>query len=281
MIGRNEATGLGLFYGLNEFANHKPTMDRIGLSTGLAGKKVVIQGFGNVGSWAAKFIHEASAKVVGVVEYNTALYDEKGIDINKLIEYKEKNGSLLGYPVAKTLDAKDAHNGIFWPSDILVPAALEMSINKSNVHLINTKIIAEGANGPITFWADEYLSKKGVIVLPDALMNAGGVYTSYLEWLNNLSHAKFGMMTKQWEESTKTKLIDALHPNLSVEKKKELARGAGELDLVYSALNEAMKNSVHETILTAEKKNIDFRTAAFVNAINKIVRVYESSGISI
>ncbi len=282
IVGRNEATGLGLFYVLREFVNHTSTMDKIGLTTGIKDKKCIVQGFGNVGSWSAHFLHKDGAKVVGIVEYNCALFNENGLDIDALTKYKNEKNTIIGFPGASLeLDKDHALEGMFWECDILVPAAIEQSIHKDNVKNIKAKIICEGANGPTTPYAHDYLQEKGSIILPDALVNAGGVTVSYFEWLKNLSHVGFSRMTKQWEEATKLKIIEKFNPNLSLAEKKELSKGATELDLIYSGLEDTMKQAVYETIETANQYNVDFRTASYINALNKIIKIYESSGISV
>ncbi len=145
IMGRTEATGLGVYYGLREFCDHAPTMKKLGYKTGLADKRVVVQGFGNVGSWSAKFVSEAGCKVVGVIEYNSAVYNPAGLDVNALIEYKEKHRTLKGFPGAKSeLSPSQLSDGLHWECEILIPAAAEKALNRDTVKGVKAKIIAEG-----------------------------------------------------------------------------------------------------------------------------------------
>mmetsp|Transcript_14420 Transcript_14420/g.28478 ORF Transcript_14420/g.28478 Transcript_14420/m.28478 type:complete len:421 (+) Transcript_14420:244-1506(+) len=182
--GRTEATGLGVYMATKEFLESDFFCTKHSFSPGVPGKSVIVQGFGNVGFWAAKFFSEAGAQVVGVVEFNSAVYKSSGLDIDKLQEYRKETGTLEGFPGAeKSCGAAEAPSFMEFECDILVPAALEKSINRSNAPNIKAKIIAEGANGPTTPAAEEMLIAKGSVVLPDMLMNAGGVIVSYFERL--------------------------------------------------------------------------------------------------
>ena len=200
--GRTEATGLGLYYATREFLEDERFTSKHKLAKGLKGKTVVVQGFGNVGYYAAKFLSEmGGAKVVGVVEYNSAVFNPAGLDIEALKVHQTAKKTLAGFAGAtRELDAANALSGIETECDILVPAALEKQITKHNADKIKAKIISEGANGPVTPWAEQILAKKGTVILPDILCNAGGVTCSYYEWLKNLSHVRFGRLTRRWEE---------------------------------------------------------------------------------
>ena len=283
--GRNEATGLGLCFGVREFCRHGPTMKKLGLLPGIEGKRIVIQGFGNVGSWSAKFLEKSGAKIVGVIEYNSAVYNPLGLNIEELIHYKDYNKTLLGYQgAALELVQSDAWQGLHWECDILVPAAAEKTINRDTVYGVKAKIIAEGGNGPTTPYAHDYLTSQGCVVLPDALLNAGGVIVSYFEWLRNLSHVRFGRMTKQWERKSKSDLVDILSRRslpLNEQEKTDIVRGPSELDIVYSGLEDYMVEAVAETIATSARYNVDFRTASYINAMTKIIKMYDSAGISV
>lgn len=282
IAGRNEATGLGLFYALKEYTHNLNAMNTINMGPGLEDKTVVIQGFGNVGMWSAKYLCNGGARVIGIIEKDCALHNIDGIDIDKLILYKSQKGTITGFPGATfSYNASDAKEGLFWECDILIPAATEQAINRSNVNRIRARLIAEGANGPVTPYAHDYLAERGVPVLPDALMNAGGVTVSYFEWLKGLSHVPFGRLTKQWEEKTKYKIIDTSVPLLSKVVKNEIARGADEIDLVRSGLEETMVRSMNETIQISEKYKVDMRTSTYIIALNRIIDIYKTSGISI
>jgi glutamate dehydrogenase (NAD(P)+) len=280
--GRTEATGLGIFYGIREVVNVKEDMDKIGLTTGIAGKKVIVQGLGNVGYNAARFFHEAGAVIVGIAEYEGGVFNADGIDLYKLVEHRKATGSILGF--AGVTDFKNSAEVMEQECDILIPAALENVINASNADRIKAKIIGEGANGPLTPEADEVLNAKGVIVVPDMYLNAGGVTVSYFEWLKNLSHVRFGRMDKRFSENQNSLIIKTVE-NLTGKaiteiERKQLMHGPDEVDLVYSGLEDTMIGSYHEIRETMISGNIpDMRTAAFVVAINKVGVSYEELGI--
>lgn len=280
--GRTEATGLGVFYGIRELCNVKEDMDRLGLTTGIAGKRVIVQGLGNVGYHAAKFFYEAGAIIVGLAEYEGGIYDAKGLDLAKVVEHRKAIGSILGYPGAT--EFKNSFDTLEQECDILIPAALENVINASNAARIQAKIIGEGANGPLTPEADEILNAKGAIIVPDMYLNAGGVTVSYFEWLKNLSHVRFGRMDKRFSENQNSRIIKTVEEltgkAVTDIERRQLLHGPDEVDLVYSGLEDTMIGSYHE-IREAAMKNpgTDMRTAAFIVAINKVGVAYEELGI--
>ncbi|HLU17415.1 MAG TPA: Glu/Leu/Phe/Val dehydrogenase [Edaphocola sp.] len=281
--GRTEATGLGVFYGIRELVNVKEEMDRVGLSTGMDGKRVIVQGLGNVGYFAAKFFQEAGAILVGIAEYEGGIYNEKGLDLDEVVNHRTTTGSILNFPGA--LNFANSVDTITQACDILIPAALEAVIHAGNAPLIQAKIIAEAANGPLTPEADEILTKKGVIVVPDMYLNAGGVTVSYFEWLKNLSHVRYGRMEKRFSENMNAEIVRNVEAltgkRIGETERKMLLRGPDEVDLVYSGLEDTMIGSFHE-IREAMKMNQgveDMRTAAFICAINKIGVAYEELGI--
>ena len=281
--GRTEATGLGVFYGIRELCNIAKDMQKIGMATGLEGKKVIVQGLGNVGYHAAKFFFDAGATIVGLAEHEGGIYDEKGLDIYKVVEHRKTTGHLHNYPGAKNIDSSAATLEL--PCDILIPAALENVINGSNAGRIQAKIIGEAANGPLTPEADEILNKKGVIVVPDMYLNAGGVTVSYFEWLKNLSHVRFGRMDKRFSENqndTILKSVESLTGKRVTDiERKQILHGPDEVDLVYSGLEDTMIGSYHEIREAWMSLNgkADMRTAAFTVAINKVGISYEELGI--
>ncbi|HRW76474.1 MAG: Glu/Leu/Phe/Val dehydrogenase [Lewinellaceae bacterium] len=282
--GREEATGRGVFYGLREACSYKDDMAKLGLSTGLAGKTMVIQGLGNVGAYTGTICQEeGDVKVIAVAEYEGSIYSEKGINIADLVKYRQETGSILGFPGTKTL--KDRTSALELECDILVPAALENQINLGNADKIKAKIIAEAANGPVTADAEEILLKKGILVIPDMYLNAGGVTVSYFEWLKNLSHMRFGRMEKRFNQQTYDNIVEMVL-NLTGKKmgdreKAMVARGADEIDLVRSGLEETMIVAYQQIreIYKRKKKVEDLRTAAFVSALNKVANDYVSRGI--
>lgn len=284
ILGRTEATGLGVFYAIQEFCRNEKLMWKLGFETGLLDKTSVVQGFGNVGSWAAKFLNDHGSKVTGVIEYNSAVFNPAGLDIDALIEYKKKHKTLAGFPGAVIdLPQDQASEGLHWECDILIPAAAEKALHKDNAAGVKAKIIAEGGNGPITPRAHDILQGKGAVIFPDALVNAGGVTVSYFEWLRNLSHVRFGRLTKNWEANSKMKLLEVVTKRREVTDAElaEIVRGPGERDIVYSGLCDTMEEAVRETIATADECGCDFRTASYVNALRKITICYKSAGITV
>jgi len=281
--GRTEATGLGIYYGIREVVSFEEDMKKLGLTTGIAGKRVIVQGLGNVGYHAAKFFYDNGAIIVGLAEYEGGIYSEKGLDLYKVVDHRKSTGSILGFPGAT--DVKNSYETMEMDCDILIPAALENVINASNADRIKAKIIGEGANGPLTPEADEILGKKGVMIIPDMYLNAGGVTVSYFEWLKNLSHVRFGRMDKRFSENQNSTILTAVE-NMTGKKatdveRKQIQHGPEEADLVYSGLEDTMIGSYHEIRdewVRLEQK-VDMRTAAFVVAINKVGVSYEELGI--
>ncbi len=281
--GRKEATGRGVFFGIRELCNIAEDMKELGMTTGIEGKRVVVQGLGNVGYHSALFFWEAGATLVGLSEIDCALYNPKGLDLSDIMKYKAANGSLLTYPNAKV--SKNPAACLEYDCDILVPAALENVITGENAPRIKAKIIAEGANGPVTPDAEEILLKKGCYIIPDMYLNAGGVTVSYFEWLKNLSHVRFGRMDKRFTENTNLKFVSTIEritgEKITMDERSELTHGADEVDLVNSGLEETMISAFHDIrgVLKGNKKIKDHRTAAFVVSINKVAGSYMSLGI--
>lgn len=281
--GRKEATGLGVFFGIREVCNMKEVMDKLNLSTGIAGKKVVVQGLGNVGYHSAKFFREGGATVVSIAEYEGAIYKEDGINEEELFQHRRKTGSILNFPGATNL-AKNT-DALELECDILIPAALENVINGENAPRVKAKIIGEAANGPLTPEADEIFIQKGTLVVPDMYLNAGGVTVSYFEWLKNLSHVRYGRMEKRFTENMNTHIINQMEElsgkKVSEKEKNFIMHGADEVDLVHSGLEETMISATREImdIWHANPEIPDMRTAAYVNAINKVATSYAELGI--
>ena len=282
--GRTEATGLGTYYGLKEALSHEEDMKEIGLEAGMEGKTFVVQGLGNVGYYAAKFCTEdGGAKLIGVAEYEGSIHKEDGIDLEKLMAFRKETGSIMGFEGATDLPAREA--ALELECDILIPAALENQITVENADRIKAKIIGESANGPVTANAEAILEEKGVMIIPDVYINAGGVTVSYFEWLKNLSHVRFGRMGKRFEQGAYDRILNIIEREtgrtLTKEERQTVARGADETDLVYSGLEETMivaYNQIREIKLRNDKVD-SFRTAAFVNAIDKIALCYLELGI--
>ncbi len=281
--GRTEATGKGVYYGIREACALAEDMKALGLEPGIDGKRVIVQGLGNVGYHAAKYLQEAGAVLVALAEYEGAISDPKGLDLEQVMAHRQETGSILGFKGAE--DIADSKRALELDCDILVPAALENQINSDNAARLKAKIVAEAANGPTSADADEILSRSGVMVIPDTFLNAGGVTVSYFEWAKNLSHLRFGRMEKRHEEQARRRVLEALGEKtskpFSEEQLKELSHGAGEEDLVHSGLEETMcvaYEQMRSTRAEHEDKT-DLRTAAFINAIDKIAVCYADLGI--
>lgn len=281
--GRTEATGLGTFYGLREACSVEEDMKRLGLSTGIEGKRVVVQGLGNVGYHAAKFCLEGGAILVGIAEYEGAIENQNGIELEDLMRHRKETGSILDFPGSTNLARRE--DALEMDCDILIPAALENQITRENAPRIKAKIIGEAANGPITAAAEEILHKMGVMVIPDIYINAGGVTVSYFEWLKNLSHVRFGRMEKRFEQAAFDRIMKIVEQetgrHLSDEERKMIVRGADEADLVYSGLEETMITS-YQQIHEVWKQKVNggtLRTAAFMTALDKIALCYFELGI--
>lgn len=281
--GRREATGLGVFYGIREVCNMPDVMQRLGLATGIEGKRIIVQGLGNVGYHAAKFFQEAGAKIVALAEYEGAIWNDNGLNIQQVFEHRKTTGSILNFPGASNF-AKNT-DALEYDCDILIPAALEHVINGENALRIKARIIGEAANGPLTPEADEVFIQKGTLVVPDMYLNAGGVTVSYFEWLKNLSHVRYGRMEKRFTENMNAHIlgqIEELTGKQVVERERQfILHGADEVDLVNSGLEETMIQATRE-IMMEWKQNPqlpDMRTAAFVVAINKVATTYVELGI--
>src|SRR5688572_27824050 len=281
--GRLEATGRGVFFGLREVCSHVDDMMQLGLEKGLEGKRIVIQGLGNVGYNAALFCHQGGAIIIALAEYEGAIYNPKGFEIEAVMKHRKETGSLLNFPGATNLNARE--DALELDCDILIPAALENQITEENAGRVKAKIVAEAANGPTTAQAALILQRRGVMVVPDIYLNAGGVTVSYFEWLKNLSHVRFGRMGKRFEQTSFENLLRVIEENtgrrLSDAERRTVARGADEIDLVNSGLEESMAVA-YSQIREIWKSNPgipSLRTAAFVGAINKIATCYAELGI--
>ncbi len=279
--GRNEATGRGIFFGIREACTHTDDMKKLGLEPGIEGKSVVVQGLGNVGYHAAKFLQEGGAVITGIAEIEGAIHDRSGFDVDEVVAYRKEHGSLIGYRGAENI--APSSRALELECDILVPAALEGQITDKNVDRINASMIAEAANGPVTAEAAEVLISRGVMILPDLYLNAGGVTVSYFEWLRNLSHVRFGRMSKRFEQTSQQRLIDAVEiatgENFPDNVRNSIIQGADEIDLVNSGLEETMIGAYNEIRDIRNRHKTDLRTAALINAIDKVAVSYLEMGI--
>lgn len=283
--GRTEATGRGVFYGLREVFNDEVLLrDKLKTSKGIAGKTMVIQGMGNVGSYTGTISQEeGDVIIVGLSEMEGTIYSEKGINMQAALDYRKEHGTIIGMPGTTTLEIRE--DWISIECDILVPAALESVITKDNAHRVRAKVVGEAANGPITSEAADILIKNGIIIIPDMYLNAGGVTVSYFEWLKNLSHMRFGRMDKRFNHNTYMNIVSAVESltgkTIGQKEKDFLTRGAEEIDLVRSGLEETMVSSFQQImeVYHAKPKIESLREAAFVTALNKVAGDYMMLGV--
>jgi glutamate dehydrogenase (NAD(P)+) len=281
--GRTEATGLGVYYGIREVCNMPDVMNKLGLELGIAGKTVVVQGLGNVGYHSAKFFREGGAKVVAIAEWEGAIFNADGLHEEEVFQHRKKNGTILNFPGATNLATNT--EALELECDILIPAALENVINGQNAQRVKARIIGEAANGPLTPEADDVLATKGVLVVPDMYLNAGGVTVSYFEWLKNLSHVRYGRMEKRFTENMNKHILGQIEmltgKEVDTKERTFIEHGADEVDLVHSGLEETMITATREImdIWKANPDIPDMRTAAYVCAINKVGTSYAELGI--
>merc|ERR1712071_1126 len=280
--GRTSATGRGIYHGTDIFMNDEFFMDKVGLSTGLAGKTVVVQGFGNVGFHAARYFKRAGAKVVGVIEYNCSLWNEDGIEPEDLDNYrlsKSHSQGIRGFSGATEVPEDQV---MFADVDILLSCAKEQVIHKGNAHLIKAKVISEGANGPITPAAHDVLLKNNQLIIPDMFVNAGGVTVSYFEWLKNIQQVSFGKLDFKYTEDTNMAMFSSITDSLTAggvnvtvgpnEVMHKRMKGASEKDIVQSGLQYTMERSAKQIISRVHQYNLglDVRKAAFALACEKV-----------
>ena len=285
--GRPESTGLGVYYCIRNVFNYNEYADvreRFNIQSGLKDIKVIVQGFGAVGYNVSRYLVEDGAKIVGVQEFDGCVYNENGLDIEDFKKYMNENRTTKGYK-----DRVEDKEILTKECDLLIPAALEKAINKSNAGNIKAKVIVEGGNGVTTFAADEILQANRILVVPDILANAGGVTCSYFEWLKNIEYKQPGRLSKRWEEKAKRLLLDAvekqLHDvgvkvNLQEIEESEL-RGGNDYDLVLAGLDSIMSLALDQTIQTARNQKISLRMAAFVNSMERIYKCYENAGLTV
>ncbi|MFS4582550.1 Glu/Leu/Phe/Val family dehydrogenase [Phaeobacter sp. C3_T13_0] len=289
IAGRVEATGRGVQYALREFFRNPEDVAAAKMEGTLDGKRVIVQGLGNVGYHAAKFLmSEDGAKITAVIERDGGLINEKGLDIEAVFQWIANNGGVTGYP-----DARYVENGALLleeDCDILIPAALEGVINLTNADKIKTRLIIEAANGPVTAGADEILREKGIVIIPDMYANAGGVTVSYFEWVKNLSHIRFGRMQRRQEEARHQLVVDELEAlsaslgntwSLNPKFTERYLRGAGELELVRSGLDDTMRTAYQSMREVWHGRNdvTDLRTAAYLVSIGKVASSYRAKGL--
>jgi len=282
--GRKEATGRGCFYALREACSNADDMKALGLGAGIAGKRIVVQGLGNVGYNAARICREeGNAVIIAIAEREGAITNPNGLNESDVFQHRKESGSILNFPgatnIENTLDALELD------CDVLIPAALENQITADNADRIRARIIVEGANGPTTPEAEDILVRKGVLIIPDIYANAGGVTVSYFEWLKNLSHVRVGRLGKRAEEANERRILQAVElltgQRFTEEIMLKVAKGSDEQDFVNSGLEDTMVVSYQRLreIWKGDSRIPDLRTAAFLDAIEKVARAYAELGI--
>ncbi|MEO0567208.1 MAG: Glu/Leu/Phe/Val dehydrogenase [Pseudomonadota bacterium] len=287
--GRTEATGRGVQYALQEFFRHPEDLKAAGLSGTLEGKAVVVQGLGNVGYHAAKFVSEEDGCLItAIIERDGAIINDKGLDVEAVRNWIGEKGGVAGFPSAEFVENGAAV--LEKECDILIPAALEGVINMGNADRIKTSLIIEAANGPVTAGADDILRSKGTVIIPDMYANAGGVTVSYFEWVKNLSHIRFGRMNRRQEEARHHLLVTELQRlddylddgwDMTPDFKERYLKGAGELELVRSGLDDTMRSSYQamREVWHARDDVSDLRTAAYLVSIGNVAASYRALGL--
>jgi glutamate dehydrogenase (NAD(P)+) len=284
IAGRVEATGRGIQYALREFFRHDDDVAEAGLSGGLGGKRVIVQGLGNVGYHAAKFLAEDDdCRIVAIAERDGAIHDPSGLSVEAVKAHLSAHGGVRGYPGAAFIET--GAYALEQECDILIPCAFEGAINRSNAERIQAKLIIEGANGPVTAEADETLRRRGATMIPDLYANAGGVTVSYFEWVKNLSHIRFGRMQRRAEEARHRMLIEELETlsgrNFPESFKQKYLQGADELTLVRSGLDDTMRHA-YQSIREVRRRRDDvpdLRTAAYLVAVERVAASYAALGL--
>ena len=279
--GRKEATGLGVYYGIRELFEDETMLKPLGLTCGIAGKSVIVQGLGNVGYHAAQAFEQAGARLIALAEIEGAVYNPDGLSLEQVVLHRQQTGSIRDFPGGENIATSEA---LELKCDILVPAALQHQIVESNAPRIRAKVVAEAANAPVTTAADKLLRDAGITVVPDVFLNAGGVTVSYFEWLKNLEHVSFERLITRWEKTVGERFAEALErltgKSLDLTVRRSLALGPTEHEIVRGALENtqciayrAVRDLYHARTLP------DLRTAAWVLAIDRVAEVYERSGI--
>lgn len=287
--GRVEATGRGVQYALREFFRHKEDVAKAGLDGDLAGKRIIVQGLGNVGYHTAKFLSEEDGcRIIGIIERDGALVDGHGLDVEAVKAWVVRHGGVRDFPGAQFVE--QGAQVLEAECDILIPAALEGVINRANAERIRAPLIVEAANGPISFGGDEILRRKGTLIIPDMFANAGGVTVSYFEWVKNLSHIRFGRMQRRAEEARSRLLVEELERlsadgglgwTLAADFKHRFLQGSDELALVRSGLDDTMRGAYQSMreVWHSRPEVDDLRTAAYIVSIDRVAKTYRSKGL--
>ena len=283
IAGRTEATGRGIEEVVREIFRHEDVVKEAGLKNELKDNEIIVQGFGNVGSNLAKHLYNRdNAKIIAIGEFDGYLYNKKGIDINTLIEFYKTNKTINN---PKLGEFKNNPSELLeLDCDILIPAALENAITIDNVDKIKTKLIIEAANGPISFEADQKLFEKGVMIIPDIYVNAGGVVVSYFEWVKDISHIRFGRVEKRFQEQKILDIIDLIDKKTNTKTDfdtiKKIIHGADEEDLAFSGLEDSMRNAFIEIYNAKKQIKKSFKESAYYVSLKKIRNFYTVEGFT-
>ena len=280
--GRREATGLGVYHGIVNCLADSAEDAASGLRGGIGGKRIIVQGLGNVGFHAARELSEAGALIVGVGEIDAALYDAGGLDVEAISRHRREHGGVASYPAAQVLS--ESREILEQECDILVPAALEHQITVDNAARVRARVVAEAANGPTTPEADEILRERGITVIPDLYLNAGGVTVSYFEWIKNLSHVSFDRMVTRQTEVQNTNLLDMIERQTGAAidpvDRRRVAAGPDELDIVRNALAYTMSEAYARMAHARRERELpDLRTAAYLISLERVAQSYLDLGL--
>ncbi|RWD79259.1 MAG: Glu/Leu/Phe/Val dehydrogenase [Mesorhizobium sp.] len=283
IAGRTEATGRGVQFAIQSYLCDPRTPGLNG-KRDLKGAAVIVQGFGNVGYHAAKFLaEEDGAQVAIVAERDGYVANADGLAIEALKQHHIKTGSILGFEGVTSFPGD--MTGIEQPCDVLIPAAMENAIHEGNADRIKANLVVEAANGPVTFEADKVLRARGITILPDLYVNAGGVVVSYFEWVKNLTHIPFGLMERRRRERRNQTIAAALErmtgKEFPADIREEFLEGGAEIDLVRSGLEDVMRSTWGRVadLIEQQPELGNYRTAAYVASIRQIADAYEAIGI--
>ncbi len=281
--GRKAATGRGVYYGIRAALEHAEDIKAFDLTPGTQGKRVIVQGLGNVGYHAARILQDdGGAIITGIAEREGGIFNKHGLDVEAVVQHRQETGSVLNFPGAENID--DSAALLEHECDILIPAALENQITKKNAGRIQAKVVAEAANGPVDSDGEAILRERNILMIPDLYLNAGGVTVSYFEWLKNKAGVSFDRMISRHEELIKRELLDEMEilsgQKIPVLQRDRLIEGPSEEELVNAALEHTMIRAyrrIHH--FWTERDLPDLRTAAFVCALERVAESYELHGI--
>lgn len=284
--GRTEATGRGVQFAVHAFFETVEDAQKAGFKDNdLSDRSVIVQGLGNVGYHAAKFLSEDDkCRIVAVIERDGVVRNSEGLNIERLKSHVTENGGVQGFDGGRF--DPDGSKALEDECDILIPAAMEHVIHSGNAAAIQARLIVEAANGPISYEADRSLRERGVVIIPDLFANAGGVVVSYFEWVKNLTHIPFGLMERRYDEKGHRTLARSLEAMTGQafpkDAEDEFFHGRTEIDLVRSGLDDMMRSTYAE--LSRRWNNpddaaVDLRNAAYGLAVNRIAEAYKAIGI--